>query len=132
MQAPIGGAAGPRLAAAVSNAGGLDVIHFFWGDPSPYSAQMQAANAQMACTVADIGEAKQTLDAGAELLIAQGWEAGGHVRGQLRCEELVPAVVDVAGPVPVLAAGGIAHGKAMNAALEMGAAGVVGTLFVVA
>jgi nitronate monooxygenase len=183
MQAPIGGAAGPALAAAVSNAGGLgslviwpfppqlagqfvsnareatekpisanvradlgqhdhvsaaldagaDVIHFFWGDPSQYSAQMQSANARMACTVADIDEAKQALDAGAELLIAQGWEAGGHVRGQIRCADLVPAVVEVADSVPVLAAGGIGARKAMTTVLELGAAGVsVGTLFLVA
>jgi nitronate monooxygenase len=94
---------------------------------------MQATQARMACTVADIDEAKQALDAGAELLIAQGWEAGGHVRGRIRCHELVPAVVDVADSVPVLAAGGIGDRKAMTAVLEMGAAGVaVGTMFVVA
>ena len=66
-------------------------------------------------------------------IVAQGWEAGGHVRGTVATLPLVPAVVDAVGDTPVIAAGGIADGRGMAAALALGAAGVwVGTRFLAA
>ena len=68
---------------------------------------------------------------GAEVIVAQGFEAGGHVRGVVSTLPLVPAVVDAVSPVPVIAAGGIADGRGLAAALALGAAGVwLGTRFV--
>ncbi|MFC7519082.1 NAD(P)H-dependent flavin oxidoreductase [Herbaspirillum sp. GCM10030257] len=181
MQAPVGAAAGPELAASVSNAGalgslpiwflplknvpsmvtatmqltcrpfsvnvradlnqqphvnaavqsGASLVHLFWGDPTPYTAAIHDAGAKVIVTVASVDEAKQALDADADILIAQGWEAGGHVRGNVTTMALVPNVVDIAGSVPVLAAGGIVDGRGLAAALMLGASGAaMGTRFV--
>jgi nitronate monooxygenase len=80
--------------------------------------------------VTSLDEARQALDAGADVIVAQGGEAGGH-GGRRGTLPFVPAVVDLADPVPVLAAGGIADGHGLTAALVLGATGVlVGTRFV--
>jgi len=68
-------------------------------------------------------QARAHVEAGADLVVAQGTEAGGHT-GELATLVLVPEVVDAVVPVPVLAAGGIACGRQMAAALALGAAGV--------
>jgi len=69
--------------------------------------------------------------AGADAIVAQGWEAGGHVRGTVSTLALVPAAVDAVAPIPVVAAGGIADGRGIAAALALGASGVwLGTRFV--
>ncbi len=99
--------------------GGVRLVHLFWGDPTPYVRAIRAARARVIVTVANSDEAKQALDAGADILIAQGWEAGGHVRGNLTTLALVPTVVDLAGPVPVLAAGGIIDGRGLTAAIAI-------------
>jgi NAD(P)H-dependent flavin oxidoreductase YrpB (nitropropane dioxygenase family) len=67
--------------------------------------------------------ALRQLELGVDVLIAQGGEAGGHT-GEVATMVLTPEVVDVAGPIPVLAAGGIASGRQMAAALALGASGV--------
>src|SRR5580704_10196079 len=91
---------------------GARIVSFFWGDPLPYIADVHAADGVVLHTVGDVEEARQAVDAGADAIIAQGWEAGGHVRGKVATMALVPAVVDaVGGDVPVLAAGGIADGR---------------------
>src|SRR6185503_18971533 len=77
----------------------------------------------------DLEGAERALAAGADVLIAQGSEAGGNA-GWISTMVLVPAVVDVAGEVPVVAAGGIADGRGIAAALALGAQGVsMGTRF---
>ncbi len=69
-------------------------------------------------------------DAGVDILVAQGWEAGGHVWGQVATLPLVPRVVDAVAPAPVVAAGGIADGRGIAAILALGAAGAwIGTRF---
>jgi enoyl-[acyl-carrier protein] reductase II len=79
--------------------------------------------------VGDVRSAAMALDAGADVLVAQGWEAGGN-SGWVSTTVLVPQVVDVAGVVPVLAAGGLADGRGLAAALVLGAqGGVFGTRF---
>ena len=71
-----------------------------------------------------------SVDDGADAIVAQGWEAGGHVHGAVATMALVPAVVDRVAPVPVLAAGGIADGRGLAAAMALGAAGAwIGTRF---
>jgi NAD(P)H-dependent flavin oxidoreductase YrpB (nitropropane dioxygenase family) len=109
---------------------GVPVLSFFWGDPAPYLSDVHAAGAVVMQTVGSASEARATVARGVDVVVAQGWEAGGHVWGQVATLPLVPAVVDAVDPVPVVAAGGIADGRGMAAAFVLGAAGVwVGTRF---
>ena len=181
VQAPIGGLSNPRLAAAVSNAGGLGmiamtwlepdeiratvsetrgltdrpfganliidepqeerlaaildagvrVVSFFWGDPAPLVPAVHRAGALALLTTGSAAEARRAVDAGVDVIVAQGWEAGGHVWGEVSTLALVPAVVDAIAPTPVLAAGGIADGRGLAAVLALGAGGAwMGTRFV--
>jgi nitronate monooxygenase len=177
--APMGGVSGGRLAAAVSNAGGLGLVGggygdaawldtelaiaakaatqpwgvglitwtanqqrveqclrygpaafmLSFGDPRPYARAIKAAGCALICQVQDLAGALLARDAGADIIVAQGTEAGGH--GGLRSTfPLVPAVVDAVAPIPVAAAGGIADGRGLAAALMLGAqAALIGTRF---
>ena len=80
----------------------------------------------MGIQVASAAGARQALDAGADYLICQGTEAGGHVQSSNALYETLPAVVDEAKSVPVLAAGGIATGAHIRRALLAGASGGTG------
>jgi nitronate monooxygenase len=105
---------------------GIKIIWFFWGDPSPFIEKIHAQGGMVILTVGSAEQAKQAVDAGVDIIVAQGWEAGGHIWGEVATFPLVPAVVDaVAGRVPVVAAGGIADGRGLAAALALGAEGVV-------
>ncbi len=100
-----------------------------FGEVQPHAGKIKAAGALLLCQVQTVDQARQAIAQGADVLVAQGAEAGGHgmARGTLA---LVPAVVDVAGDVPVAAAGGIADGRGLAAALMLGADGVLmGTRF---
>ena len=109
---------------------GVPVVSFFWGDPSPYIPVVHAAGALVMQTVGSAAEARRMRDAGVDILVAQGWEAGGHVWGQVATLPLVPRVVDAVAPAPVVAAGGIADGRGLVAVLALGAAGAwIGTRF---
>lgn len=111
---------------------GAPIVSFFWDDPSPYIERVHAAGALVMYTVPSAAEARRAVDAGVDIIIAQGWEAGGHVRGEVASLALVPRVVDAVAPTPVVAAGGIADGRGVAAALALGAAGVwLGTRFLV-
>ena len=177
LLAPMGGTAGGKLAAAVSEAGGLGLIgggrsdaewlerefaaagnqrvgcgFITWGlaqqpelldralthapvaimlsfgDASPFIARIKSAGIPVICQIQSLAQARQVLQEGADIIVAQGSEAGGHgaVRATL---PLVPAVVDAVAAsrrdVPVVAAGGIADGRGLAAALMLGAAGVL-------
>jgi nitronate monooxygenase/enoyl-[acyl-carrier protein] reductase II len=112
---------------------GVDVISTFWGDPRDVHAQIAAGGALHMHIVGSVDEARRAADAGVDVIVAQGWEAGGHVRGSVGTLVLVPAVVDAVRPIPVVAAGGIADGRGIAAALMLGAqAAWIGTRFVVA
>ena len=179
IQAPIGSATTPELAAAVSNAGGLGslalswkdiettrafirqtkkltnkpfavnlvlafeqderiqicieekvpVVSFFWGDSTKYIEQLKQNDIIVCQTVGTAAEAIKYEKAGADFIIAQGWEAGGHVWGTVATSVLVPSIAALI-KIPVVAAGGIANGKGILAALSLGAAGVsMGTRF---
>ncbi len=111
----------------------VPIISFFWRDPGDLVKRAKAGGAVVMYTVGNAEDAKRAVDAGVDIIVAQGWEAGGHVRGTVATLPLVPAVVDAVGDAPVVAAGGIADGRGMAAALALGAAGVwVGTRFLAA
>jgi nitronate monooxygenase len=105
-------------------------IMLSFGDPKPFAPRIKAAGALLICQVQDEEMARQALDAGADILIAQGTEAGGHGASRTTLD-IVPAIVDLAaGRVPVAAAGGIGDGRGLAAMMMLGAAGVLlGTRF---
>ncbi|MFG3365980.1 NAD(P)H-dependent flavin oxidoreductase [Streptomyces sp. NPDC048156] len=110
---------------------GPRAVMLSFGDPSPYAERVRRAGALLILQVTDLEEARQAVDLGADVIVAQGTESGGH---GARCGRstlpFVPAVVDLVDPVPVLAAGGIADGRGVAAALVLGAAGaLIGTRF---
>src|SRR4051794_14145063 len=74
-------------------------------------------------TVGSAEEARRAVACGADIVVAQGWEAGGHVWGAVATLPLVPAVVDAVAPVPVIAAGGIGDARGVAAVLVLGARG---------
>jgi enoyl-[acyl-carrier protein] reductase II len=104
-------------------------ISFHMGVPAELIARARDRGIRWMQTVSDPQAAEAAVAAGADVLIAQGNEAGGNA-GWIATLVLVPSVVDVAGHVPVLAAGGIADGRGIAAALALGAQGaVLGTRF---
>ena len=84
-------------------------------------------------TVGSAEEARRAVASGVDVVVAQGWEAGGHVWGTVATLPLVPAVVDAVAPVPVIAAGGIGDARGVAAVLALGAqAAWLGTRFLLA
>jgi len=180
IQAAMGGASCPALAAAVSNAGALGmlalswgtaedirgqirstralttrpfgvnlvlnssqedrlavcleenvpIISFFWGQAGRLIDVAHRGGAKVLHTIANADAARRAVDDGVDAIVAQGWEAGGHVQGKVATMALVPAVVDRVTPTPVIAAGGIADGRGLAAAMALGASAAwVGTRF---
>ncbi len=106
-----------------------DAVMLSFGDPRPFGAIIKAAGCRLICQVQDLDEARLAVQAGADIIVAQGTEAGGHGGGRSTLP-LVPAVVDAVAPTPVVAAGGIADGRGLAAALALGAHGaLIGTRF---
>lgn len=104
-----------------------------FGDPRPFAGRIKAAGAQLICQIQTLAHLDEALAAGADVIVAQGSEAGGH--GARRATlPLVPEVADIVArrgsDAVVVAAGGIADGRGLAAALMLGAEGVlVGTRF---
>ena len=115
---------------------GSRIVSYFWSTlapGSPYVDEAHAAGATVLLTVGSADEAKRAVDAGVDVVVAQGLDAGGHVWGSVGTLSLVPAVVDAVAPTPVIAAGGIGDGRGLAAVLALGAqAAWMGTRFVVA
>ena len=100
-----------------------------FGDPRPYVSAIKSAGCKLICQVQGLEEVRLAQEAGADIIVAQGTEAGGHGGGRATLP-LVPAVVDAVAPTPVVAAGGIADGRGLAAALMLGAHGaLIGTRF---
>ena len=115
------------LDAALAHAPAAVMLSF--GDPAPFAGPIKDTGARLICQVQTVADARVAAAAGADVVVAQGAEAGGHgsARGTFA---LVPAVVDAVAPLPVVAAGGIADGRGLAASLMLGAAGVLmGTRF---
>jgi nitronate monooxygenase len=179
LLAPMGSAAGGKLAAAVTHAGGFGLIgsgyansatirdelaeagnarvgvgFITWaleknpaaldtaldakpaavmlsfGDPSPFARKIREAGCLVICQAQTLAQARQAATASADIIIAQGRDAGGHSGMTRGTMGFVPAVVDAVGAIPVVAAGGIADGRGLAAALALGASGVsMGTRF---
>jgi len=103
-----------------------------FGDPLPFAQKVRDAGAKLICQVQDLRTARQALRAKPDVLVAQGTEAGGH-GGTRSLFALLPAIRDISGGIPVLAAGGISDRRGAQAAMALGAEGVLlGTRFLAA
>jgi len=110
---------------------GVPLLVLFWGDPAPYVATAHRRGTKVLIQVGSVEEAAAAARAGVDGIIAQGLEAGGHVKSTTPLSVIVPAVVEAVRPTPVLASGGIGDGRGLAAALQWGAQGVsMGTRFV--
>lgn len=111
----------------------VPIVEFFYGDPDPLAVSVvHEAGALAVWQVGSVDEALAAADAGCDVVVAQGVEAGGHVRGVTGLLPLLDLVLDAV-EVPVVAAGGLGSGRAVAAVLAAGAAAArVGTRFVAA
>lgn len=103
---------------------GVPVVGLFWDVPPKLVARLRAAGTIVVCQVGSRAEAQAVEHAGAQVLIAQGVEAGGHVRGDRPLYDLIPEIVDET-KLPVLAAGGLVDGADLVTVLSLGAHGAV-------
>src|ERR1700683_4602085 len=106
---------------------GMRIVSLMWGDPAGYVERVHDANGIVLHTVGSAEEARRAVASGVDVIVAQGWEAGGHVWSQVATLPLVPAVVDAVAPVPVIAARGVGDARGGAAGVPVGApAGGVG------
>jgi len=106
------------------------VMFLSFGDSRPFLPKIRKQGAKLILQVQNLAEVRAAKALGADVIVAQGSEAGGHGSTRRALFPFLPAAVDAAAPVPVVAAGGIADGRQVAAALLLGAAGVlVGTRF---
>jgi nitronate monooxygenase len=112
---------------------GLRIVSLMWGDAADYVEQVHDARGLLLHTVGSAEEARRAVACGVDVVVAQGWEAGGHVLSGVATLPLVPAVVDAVAPVPVIAAGGIGDARGVAAVFALGAqAAWLGTRFLLA
>jgi len=107
----------------------VPMIALSFGDPQPWLGRAKDAGAAVMCQVQTIEDAQRAAEAGADVIVAQGNEAGGHT-GTMNLLPLLSRVIDLLPNVPVMASGGIAGGRSLAAALAAGADGAwLGTAF---
>jgi nitronate monooxygenase/enoyl-[acyl-carrier protein] reductase II len=108
----------------------VPVLILFWGDAKPFVEKAHRAGTKVVLQCGSVEEAKAAAAAGVDAVMIQGVEAGGHVRGTTALSIVLPAVVEAVAPLPVIAAGGVADGRSLAAALAAGAQAVsIGTRF---
>jgi NAD(P)H-dependent flavin oxidoreductase YrpB (nitropropane dioxygenase family) len=108
-------------------------VSLYWGDFQQVIPKLKAAGISVMVQVGSVTEAKKALADGADTIIAQGVESGGHVKSKTELKSILPAILNIAGNTPVLAAGGLSTASKIKAVMQMGAAGAwVGTSFVAA
>jgi nitronate monooxygenase len=108
---------------------GVAAVAYSFGDPTPFVGSAHDAGAKVLVQVQTVAQARRAVAAGVDVVVAQGSDAGGHC-GEIGTLSIVPAVVEVVGGVPVIAAGGITDGRGLAAALLLGAEGAwLGTRF---
>jgi nitronate monooxygenase len=108
---------------------GVPVFASGLGNPAPFVPALHAAGIKVMALVGNVKNARRVADGGVDIVVAQGTEAGGHT-GRIGTMALVPQVVDAVAPVPVVAAGGVADGRGLAAAIALGADGIwCGTAF---
>jgi enoyl-[acyl-carrier protein] reductase II len=107
------------------------VISLALGDPGDFVERAHATGAKVIHQVHTVEQARRVAELGVDAIIAQGWEAGGQgISLGVGAMALIPQVVDAVAPIPVLAAGAVADGRGLAAALVLGAQGAnVGTRF---
>lgn len=110
---------------------GAPAITFSWGQPDKLVEKVHRYDALVGVQVGTAMGAQRAVDGGADFIICQGAEAGGHVQSSTLLLDLLPSVVEVTGSVPVVAAGGLSNGSDLAWALQRGASAVMlGTRFV--
>lgn len=120
----------PKALTAVLEAG-APIITFSWGLPIEQAKVVKDAGAGLGIQVVSRRGAQVALELEPDFLVCQGIEAGGHVQSSTPLGELLPQVLEVAGEIPVIAAGGISVGHQIRTILDDGAAGaMLGTRFV--
>lgn len=107
----------------------VPIVWLFWGDPARYIKRLKSKGIIVCATAASAEEAFHYEEIGVDFLVAQGWEAGGHVKGEVASSVLVPSITGKAN-IPVIASGGFTDGRGLVAALALGASGIsIGTSF---
>lgn len=110
---------------------GAPMISFSWGDAAEYVDLVRSFGAKLGIQVVSREGVERACALGADFLICQGIEAGGHVESDRPLTELLPEVVEAAGGIPVIAAGGFADASDVRWATSVGASGAMfGTRFV--
>lgn len=110
---------------------GAPIVTFSWGDATPYVKRVHSAQARVGVQIATLRGALVARDAGADFIICQGVEAGGHVQASRPLDDLLGEVASAEGMPPVVAAGGLANSKCVARVLASGAGGaMLGTRFV--
>lgn len=116
---------------AAAAEGAVAAVVLFWGDPAPYVDEVHGRGVKLLVQVGSVEEAEAAAETGADAVLVQGVEAGGHVKGTMPIWDFVPAAAAALGPTPVVASGGIGDGQGTARALRLGAQGVsLGTRFV--
>ncbi len=130
---PGGGPDGFEAQLAVTIQEKPKAVSLYWGDFASVIPRLKAAGITVMVQVGSVADAQKALNDGADMIVAQGIEAGGHVISKIGLLTVLSDILKIAGTAPVLAAGGLSSPEKIKSVLQMGAAGAwVGTSFIAA